>query len=577
MATLGEEPRSSSSGRIQFRAYVEIELENGEFIRRAFVDQHTVIGRSPTLPLSLDHDTVSRRHAELFCDPFGRWWIRDLGSTNGTSVNGDNVTERVLRPGDRIGIGDYRLQFHLGLSSDGGLDRRKRSAPALAAANTSDRPEDSDAASSWIKSLRDIETPRISASHLSQLMAMSRKLITIEDATARLNTLCELVVSHDFHGAAAMVLRLAPGEATQVVAGPIRPGNIDPGEPPYVSRGVLKEVLQTGEPAIASNLAVPAGSLELTISAEIAPLAAVACPIAREGEAMDVLYVNLPPQYGRAEWLALLALSAEAHQQAEVAWAARKHAQEHAAIERELATARQIQRALIPKQRTYEGLDVAVGFEPCKWVGGDYVDAVELSDGRILLTVADVCGKGLQAALVTFSLHTMVRTLADSAHEIVDLMEKVNVHLGEYMLEDSFVTMTCLTLDPQTGEIECVNAGHPPAFVFRPDGSVRALQAGENPAIGIGTCAMLSEKSRIEPGETLLLYTDGLTELRNISREMFGEDQLKDLLRGLAQAHERDPLSSTANGLARSLDAFRGDQVPEDDRAFLLARRLGPG
>lgn len=573
MGTLGEEPRSSSSGRIHFRAYVEIELESGEFVRRAFVDQHTVIGRSPTLPLSLDHDTVSRRHAELFCDPFGRWWIRDLGSTNGTSVNGDNVTERVLRPGDRIGIGDYRLQFHLGLSPESSLDRKKRSAPAL----SDDKSDDSDAASSWIKSLRDIETPRISASHLSQLMAMSRKLITIEDATARLNVLCELVVSQEFHGAVAMVLRLAPGEATKVVAGPVRPGNLDPGDPPYVSRGVLKEVLQTGEPAIASNLAMPAGSLELTISAEIAPLAAVACPIGREDDAMDVLYVNLPPQYGRAEWLALLALSAEAHQQAEVAWAARKHAQEHAAIERELATARQIQRALIPKQRTYEGLDVAVGFEPCKWVGGDYVDAVELNDGRILLTVADVCGKGLQAALVTFSLHTMVRTLADSTVEIVDLMERVNAHLGEYMLEDSFVTMTCLTLDPRTGEIECVNAGHPPAFIFRPDGSVRALQAGENPAIGFGTVAMLSERSRIEAGETLLLYTDGLTELRNISRDMLGEDELKVLLRSITKAHEADPLSSTANELAKSLDAFRGDQVPEDDRAFLLARRVGQG
>src|SRR5690349_7895403 len=94
--------QSSTSTRIVWRAFVEIENEDGSTSRQGIVSQHTLIGRAPNLPIILDHDTVSRRHAELFCDPFGRWWIRDLESTNGTTVNGERVTERVLSPGDRL-------------------------------------------------------------------------------------------------------------------------------------------------------------------------------------------------------------------------------------------------------------------------------------------------------------------------------------------------------------------------------------------------------------------------------------------------------------------------------------------
>lgn len=568
-----QDPRKSTSTRVAWKAYVELEAEDGSIERQTFIPAHTVIGRSPGLPISIDHDTVSRRHAEVFCDPFGRWWIRDLGSTNGTSVNGERIVERVLQPGDHLAVGDVRLRFHLGLTPESAREKDPVIQPKQRVREAEDSIDAHSSGQSWVKSLSQIDAPQISASHLSMIMTLSRRLLSLDDPAERLTSLCELAVSTSFHGVLAMALRVPPGEDPEVLSGPHRPPHVPQDEPPYVSRGVIRQVIETGEPALASNLPEGGASLELTISADVIPLAAVACPLGRNGDAVDVLYVTLPPHFGRAEWLALLSLAAEAFQQADIAWSARRHALEHAAIERELETARQIQRALIPKNLDYAGLDVAVGFEPCKWVGGDYVGAVTATDGKVIFCVADVCGKGLQPALVTFSLHTMIRAMSDTGRSLTEIMGRVNDHLCEYMPSDSFVTMVCVSIEPATGVIECVNGGHPPAFVFAPDGTRRSLQSEVNPPLGVAPCEFRVEKGQMEPGEVVLLYTDGLTELRNPARVMLGEGDLGD---SFGKIYKRDPersVGAVADDLTGMLDDYRGVELPEDDRAFLLARR----
>lgn len=565
--------QSSTSTRLVWRAFVEIENEDGTTTPRGLVGQHTVIGRSPSVPLMLDHDTVSRRHAEIFCDPFGRWWLRDLGSTNGSSVNGERVEERVLQHGDRIGIGDLRMRFKVGIQPDS--NRTKDPAPK-SNGPVALRPRDG-GEGSWVKSLSEIASPQISAAHLSLVTGLSRRLLNTEDVQARLAMIGELMVSEGFHGVTSMALRMKLGGTLPVIpeilSGPHRAVGTPEDEPPYISRGVLGQVVATGEPALGSNLPEKDASLELTISADVVPLAAAASPLGRDGDTMDVLYVTLPPHYGRAEWLALIALAAEAYQQAEVVWTARSHEAEHVAIERELETARQIQRALIPVDRAFPGVEIAMGFEPCKWVGGDYVGSVATTGGRVLLTVADVCGKGLQPALVTFSVHTMISALSDTGRTLEEMMERLNLHLCEYMPSDSFVTMACALVDPATGDVEVVNAGHLPPLVFGPNGDVRRLQSAVNPVLGVGRCDMRAERSRLERGEMLFLYTDGLTELRDPSRNMLGEEALADNLAKIYAAESVRPLASTLKSLTAMLDDYRAGELREDDQAILLVRR----
>lgn len=545
-----------------WKGYLEIRLNGGTMSRRLLSEPHLVIGRIPGVQILLDHHTVSRRHAEMFCDPFGRWWIRDLASTNGTLVNDEPVTERVLQPSDKIAIGDFQLTFVVEPFTDG---RGQRGAVPL----EDDKP-------TAIRTLLDFDQPRISAEHLRTLMEFSRKLITVDDPRERLAELLKLMIRTELHGSLAVALRIR-GAHSVMLTRPYRPGASPPDEQPYISRRVLQTLRETREPVLAGNLVngPEGGSVELTMSREVMQLWVVACPLgpARpDADELDVLYVTLPPECGSVEWLSLIQLAAEVYAQSEEAWKVRKHAQEHTAIERQLETARQIQRGLLPKKLDFAALDVSVGFEPCRWVGGDYVDTVPMADGRILLAVADVCGKGLQAALITSSLHTMVRATADG-RSLTELMERVNSHFCDWLPAYSFVTMVVVAIDPATGEMECVNAGHPPVLIANDRGQLRHLQSAVNPALGMSPGPMESERARLEPGDVLAMYTDGLTEARNPSKEMLGQERLGEQLVAIRMAAGAEGLAVMATGITRMLDEFRGDQMPEDDRAFLLARR----
>lgn len=571
-------PPSSAS-----RIVLEVRLAGGPATHRVLSEPHVTVGRSPHVEMVLDHDTVSRRHAGLYKDPFGRWWVRDLDSTNGTMVNGDRVRDRALTPGDVIKVGDYTLRL---LVPSG-----RHSGPPDETSPIEDDPSDSEGSPTNIRAFDSAHLlPRLSAAHLSALMDHYRRFFTFGEAAERLSALCKLAISEELHGTMALVVRLRNGQVQKVLSGPHRPRGLDSHAAPYLSRRVLATVQERAAPVLASNLPGEIGeveSLELTISAEDNPQSAIACPLRIDGNTTDVLYVTLPPQFGNDEWLALLSLAVEAWQQAETVWAARRHAESHAAIERELEMARRIQTRLVPREPSFPGLDVAVGFEPCKWVGGDYVDAVPMPDGRVLFIVADVCGKGLQAALITSSMHTMVRATIESTRPdarfspdrrhrrmgIVELMGRVNEYLCQYLPEDSFATMVGVLIDPETGELECVNAGHPPALIVTPSGCTRQLQVARNTALGVDRIELAAQSESLAKGDVLFLYTDGLTEMRNGFQQMLGEERLSA---GVAEAYAAGPerpVQALAGDLYAMLERFRGDQMPEDDRAFLIARR----
>jgi serine phosphatase RsbU (regulator of sigma subunit)/pSer/pThr/pTyr-binding forkhead associated (FHA) protein len=547
-----------------WRGSLEIRLNGGAASRRVLTESHVVIGRIPGVQILLDHHTVSRRHAEMFCDPFGRWWIRDLGSTNGTFVNDEPVIERVLQPGDRVAIGDFTIAFFL-----------EPQDPARTTRGSLTLDDDKPTA---IRTLLDFEPPRIAAEHLRTLLEFSRRLIAVESPDERLDALCQLVIREDFHGSIAVVLRLHADGRSELASSTYRPGPIVTTDQPYISRRVLQKVRETREPVLASNLSLKSANspaVDLTMSRDIMELWVIACPLGMDGGALDVLYVTLPPDAGSVEWLSLFALAAEVYQQSEAAWAARRHAQAHAAIERELLTARQIQEGLVPKKQKldFTGLDVFVDFQPCKWVGGDYVDALPMPDGRVLFTVGDVCGKGLQAALVTSSLHTIIRASVDVQPSLPALIERVNRHLCDWLPPHSFVTLVALAVDPATGELECVNAGHPPVLIVDRDGDLRALQSAVNPALGVAKVDMISERATLEFGDVLAMYTDGLTELRNANKEMLGQERLGEGFARICAARPGEGSAQIADALRRMLDEFGGDRLPEDDRAFLLAQR----
>jgi phosphoserine phosphatase RsbU/P len=604
-------PRPTSD-RPPAHTYLEVRLENARPVRRALTESPLVLGRVPDVGLVLDHHTVSRRHAEMICDLYGRWWIRDLGSTNGTTIDGRPIAEHLLSPGDVIGVGDYTLTFMM----EAPVEDRE--------AFDVGTPEDDQP--TLIRKLIDLEPPRIAAGHLRTLLELSRRLIALCDPGERRGALCDLVVRADFHAVEAVVIRAesrrnyralsrvhragdprdpeapggddggrsraSPDEALDeetprpfdelgqsragrgpVTAGSPAGGPIAVGRKPYISRNVLDALLEMREPVIAGNgtgNGFPA--IEMSIARHEMEVWALAVPLRSGTDSMDVLYATVPQDCATSEWLKLYELAGEVYKQGETVWAARRHAQENAAIEHELDTARQIQLRLVPGPYSAPGLDVNVGFEPCRWVGGDYVDVVPLPDGRVLLAIADVCGKGLHAAMVGSSLHTMVRAAADANPPLSRLVERVNRHLCEWLPESSFVTMVAVTIDPRTGEIDCVNAGHPPAFVVSAEGRLTELQSAENPALGIALAAMASQHARLSPGDVVAMYTDGITELTNPDGEMLGVSRLGAELCAI-RAGTTGGVGAMCAALIERLDAFRRGEHPGDDCTFLLAQR----
>src|SRR4051812_29869710 len=198
-------PMPSSTGSSARPPELEVSAPAGTTSRAELTGQQVIIGRAPECGLRLEGGTVSRQHAEVFRDPFGRWWVRDLGSRNGVKVNGERVTERVLQPGSSFMLGQYRLTFRLPVpvaSSDDNL--------GLTTAGTGIHLDD--AVTGEFSTLEEAEAPpRISAAHLSELMHFGRELLDADEQSERLKSLCRFMVRDEFKGHSALVFCIRPG------------------------------------------------------------------------------------------------------------------------------------------------------------------------------------------------------------------------------------------------------------------------------------------------------------------------------------------------------------------------------
>lgn len=251
-----------------------------------------------------------------------------------------------------------------------------------------------------------------------------------------------------------------------------------------------------------------------------------------------------------------------------------------AELERELEVGRRIQRSFLATTLPQPaGWEIAARFRPASRIAGDFYDVFEL-DNRIGLVIADVCGKGVGAALFMALFQSLVRANAErvvTASEsplperiLSEAMTATNgyttrVHKPAHMFASVFFGL----LDPATGVLNFVNAGHEPPAVIREDGPATRLRPG-GPALGlIADASWDVGQTTIEPGELLAAFTDGVTEARNDERDFFTEERLMTLL--------VDPASSASTLLDRiehSVDSFAGDAPPSDDLTLLAVKRL---
>jgi serine phosphatase RsbU (regulator of sigma subunit) len=240
-------------------------------------------------------------------------------------------------------------------------------------------------------------------------------------------------------------------------------------------------------------------------------------------------------------------------------------------LKNDLEIARDIQQAMLPS-----GLYSAAGVEtvglsrPANTVGGDFYDILPLADGRLVITLGDVAGKGSPAALLMALLLAMLRTLVDEKLEPADLITRLNVQVCRHAPGSRFITLLYAVFDPRTGSLTYVSAGHMPPLLLRGDGSCERLSDG---GISLGMFEQSTYSTGhvvIQPEDLFAVYSDGITEAESQQGVPFDEIGLETALR--ANQHD-ESLSAIGAAVVRAVERYTDSHKFADDLTILLLRR----
>ncbi|WP_455625341.1 PP2C family protein-serine/threonine phosphatase [Parabacteroides sp.] len=244
-------------------------------------------------------------------------------------------------------------------------------------------------------------------------------------------------------------------------------------------------------------------------------------------------------------------------------------------LQTDLATAGEIQKAILPCKfppfpELEKTLDIYASMTPAKDIGGDFYDFFRINEDKIGFVMADVSGKGIPAALFMAVSNTLLRSVAMSMETTNECMDEVNRLLCKASVNSMFVTMFYGILNHKTGDIDFTNAGHNPAYVLRSNGDVEKVPQHANfVAGGLEGFVYKNDTTHLEPGETIVLYTDGVTEAFNAENKPFDEERLEDSLAELYYEDAKTIIEEVHNDLSD----FIGDTTQSDDITMLVIKR----
>lgn len=258
----------------------------------------------------------------------------------------------------------------------------------------------------------------------------------------------------------------------------------------------------------------------------------------------------------------------------------RESQQEHnqlESIKNDLAIAGEIQQTILPRSfppfpELTEVVDIYASMTPAKDVGGDFYDFFQIDDERIGLVIADVSGKGVPASLFMAVSRTLLRATALRGVSSAECLTYANKLLCKESLDSMFVTVFYGIYHYKTGTMDYTNAGHNPPYLLRGGRTVECLPVASNFVVGVfDDIEFESNTLTFGIGDTLLLYTDGVTEAFNDKREQFSESNLQDIL---ASMHESSSAKKVVTSVLQSVKTFSGDYPQSDDITLLSLQRI---
>jgi sigma-B regulation protein RsbU (phosphoserine phosphatase) len=527
--------------------------------RHSLQETHVSIGRAAECTIPIKDRYLSRKHAEIIAVN-GTWLLKDLGSANGTYLNGARVERDMpLKPGDRIRLGDTEIVFETPETTTEQL---------LAVADTAERP-------SIAIPMQEAEQTRTDATDVSRLMTLNmlaRELIEDRPMKELFGYIVGRVMEHLRPSRAAIALLDDDGKTFRHVE--VRRQDESDKSELTISQTLLATVVKEKK-ALAF---VDVGADEKLSAAKSIVMQGIrsilAAPLTIGDKVVGLLYVDylLAQRTMSADDVRLVAQIARFAAIKLETTRLREESIQKRIMDEELKTASSIQRRLLPAAPdAIAGYSFAGINQPCRTVSGDYYDFVVRPNGKIYFVIGDVSGKGVTAGLMMAGLQVAFRIFSKSDPDPATLVSQLNGSLRETLPRSKFVTLFVGRLDIETGAIEYVNAGHTPPLWIQ-QSAIKEMMEGDI-LLGVITRAeYVNRKLQLEPGDSLVLFTDGVSEALNTAGSELGSDGVLTALSGLHGA----PADTVASVVSETVIAHAGDpESLDDDVTIVVVSRQG--
>lgn len=530
------------------------------FLKIRFPDDHTqeveitkdelVVGREATCDVHIDDGITSRRHARLYRDSGGQYWLQDLNSKNGILVNDQKIATTRIRNGDRIAIGHCILT----LTTDQPSVVLSDAEPGADFATTSAWGAD-----------QQLDLPR---QRLEKLYELNERLTGRFDRDDLLNEVLDICAELLRFERAGIAIWPGGGRELQWIK--LKDLRANTTGEFRISRSLVDRALREGERILINDTAFmdPTASM---ISNNIC--SAMCVPMKYLQEVHGVIYgdrVTSTGGYGREDidfFAALGRLGAMGLANVQLVEEMKRRQQ----VEQQLILGREIQDRLFPAEPLVRpGLIIDALNDPGQKISGDYYDFFERADGLIVVVIADVVGKGVPASLLMANLQAAVHVTLEDETDLARAVDSLNRLICRNVSDSRFITAIFALLDPAARKLTYVNAGHPWPYVLRPGGRAEEVIFESNLPLGIDP-EMKCESGVIEITDlpaTLFLYTDGVPEAENEQGELLGNDRMARLL----ETNTDQPPHELVTRLRRSIKQFTRSHPQSDDITMLAVR-----
>ncbi|HUA87728.1 MAG TPA: SpoIIE family protein phosphatase [Bryobacteraceae bacterium] len=538
---------------------------------------HNIDGKTVTVPLERDRISLGRSSTNELCYPDdaglsrqhlvlvrqdGQWCVEDLGSKNGTLLNGRRLEKcTAFRPGDRISAGHLTIEF-------------ADTVPTLQTVEFVDHAESvSSTSTTVVASLDGVLSPQVddlNKTYVMQGSPQTRALIRAGRELAGHRPLAELFqvimdLSVEAVAAGRGVLMTLENGQLQVRA--------HRGDGFRISQTVRDRVLNEKASLLVRDAQLDQDLRDQRSIVEQRVRGMIAVPLQTNDRVIGLIYLDTPHlirEFSREDLNLLTVMANVAAIRIEHARLNEIEAAERA-MAKELEQAAQIQQGLLPsKPPAIPGLDLAGNTTACHTVGGDYFDYIPFPDGRVAILVGDVAGKGMPASLLMSSLQARVQVLFEDAAGLAGKLGRLNKAICAHCPKNRFITFFIAVADPATGELVFSNAGHNPPLLIRAGGSVDKL-SNDGLILGILPTAVYQETAtQMNSGDVLVMFSDGVTEAPDPKDEDFGEDRLASLVASLRDR----PSSEIVEAIEAAVNEWTQGAPAADDITVLVARRV---